>query len=378
MNYLGTLICRERMRRDWSQEGLCRGICAVSYLSKIENGKTEASEEIIRMLLERLGLSVSPELEADAKRVAAEAYEYLFSGCRREFESCMSADLAETFRATPEGLDFMLLESLARSGEPLEESLEGCMNTRQLALQRALQDRNEEAAVLLPNAWCRYWAGYAAYAAGDHVRATGHLQAGYDLAARDGSVRLMLDCRVLLGNCCCSRRDTEGMYAHYNASKRLAAAMGETELIAKMNYNIAATQIEMGLYGKAYEFFSAWNGCDVMSQHKLAICCEKLGREEEAHAALNRAESMTCEEVPDELAKLMCDLVRHRLVNPYYLRSEKYGEKLMDCFERCRKTLPIGYAAFHLPWVIEWLKATRQYKRAFELLCDFPNAHLFA
>ena len=46
----GAVIRRERLKRNWSQEGLCRGICAVSYLSKIEQGKTEASPEILRML----------------------------------------------------------------------------------------------------------------------------------------------------------------------------------------------------------------------------------------------------------------------------------------------------------------------------------------
>ena len=43
----GQLIRAERLRRGWSQEGLCRGVCAVSYLSKIEQGKAEASEEVL-------------------------------------------------------------------------------------------------------------------------------------------------------------------------------------------------------------------------------------------------------------------------------------------------------------------------------------------
>lgn len=51
----GYLIRRERLRRDWSQEGLCRGICAASYLSKIEQGKTRPSEEIVKALFARLG-----------------------------------------------------------------------------------------------------------------------------------------------------------------------------------------------------------------------------------------------------------------------------------------------------------------------------------
>ena len=38
MGFPGLLIRRERLARDWSQKGLCQGICTVSYLSKIEQG----------------------------------------------------------------------------------------------------------------------------------------------------------------------------------------------------------------------------------------------------------------------------------------------------------------------------------------------------
>ena len=48
---MGMRIRRERMKRNWSQSGLCYGICAVSYLSKIEQGKMEVSEEILKLLL---------------------------------------------------------------------------------------------------------------------------------------------------------------------------------------------------------------------------------------------------------------------------------------------------------------------------------------
>ncbi len=37
----GFIIRKYRQERKWSQSSLCRGICAVSYLSKIEQGKAE-------------------------------------------------------------------------------------------------------------------------------------------------------------------------------------------------------------------------------------------------------------------------------------------------------------------------------------------------
>ena len=54
--FIGILIRRERLARNYSQEGLCRGICAVSYLSKIEQGKAQAGYDVIVPLLARLGI----------------------------------------------------------------------------------------------------------------------------------------------------------------------------------------------------------------------------------------------------------------------------------------------------------------------------------
>ena len=83
-DYLGGLIFRERLEKNWSQEGLCKGICSVSYLSKIESGKAEASGEILSLLFAKLGIDYSPEKEEKAAAIVAEAKEKLFTG---EFDS---------------------------------------------------------------------------------------------------------------------------------------------------------------------------------------------------------------------------------------------------------------------------------------------------
>ena len=68
----------------------------------------------------------------------------------------------------------------------------------------------------------------------------------------------------------------------------------------------------------------------------------------------------------------MCALVRFRLEHTDYLRLAEYGEMLLAVFAECRRSLPIGYASFHLPWVLEWYTASRQYRLAYELIRDFP------
>ncbi|MBU0940702.1 MAG: helix-turn-helix domain-containing protein [Bacteroidetes bacterium] len=53
---LGGIIRFNRKEKNMTQELLASGICSVSYLSKVENGKLEPSEEILLLLLKRLDI----------------------------------------------------------------------------------------------------------------------------------------------------------------------------------------------------------------------------------------------------------------------------------------------------------------------------------
>lgn len=375
MNYHATLIYRERMRRDWSQEGLCKGICTVSYLSKIENGKAEPSEDILRLLLQRLELTTDPALEAEAARLAEDGYEMLFTGRYAEFQPMMACRPWETYRATAAGLDFLLLQNWCdgEGFQPLDEGLEGCMDARQLAMQRILQKCPDDAIALLPNAFCHHIAGEQAYYAGDIPSALQYLQTAYDLAAREGAPFLMLDCKMFIGNCYNLRHDLAHMMEHYAVAKRLAAALDSQGMLDAIGYNTAAAQLDSGRYEEAYAYFSRLEDPEVMSLHKLAISCEKTGRRDDAIAALDRADACDRAQIPLARARQICGVVRYRLEHLDYLQREEYGRLLTECFDMCRRELPAGFAYSHLPWVIDWCKATRQYKRAFELISDFPE-----
>lgn len=376
MGYYGNLILRERLARSWSQAGLCKDICTVSYLSKIETGKAQPSADVLRLLLARLGLHTDPALEAAGARCAEDGYERLFTGRFGELAAALPAASDETYRATAAWTDLLLLRQFDTDGGALDAGLEAGMTPRQLAMQRLLQGRWDEALALLPNAFCHWRIGVSAYEAGCYEDAVEHLQAGYDLAARDGAARLMLLCRAYMGNCYCNRRDIERMRPHYAAARRLAQALGEQELLDSIAYNTAAVQIERGQFEEAYGYFSALDDPSVLALHKLAICCEKTGRTAEALAALERAEAVETAEQRSEAVEKMLAVVRFRLAHPDYLHCDAYGALLLDCFTCCRTRLPQGYAAFHLPWVVEWYTAARQYKKVCELLTEFPDIRL--
>lgn len=376
---VGFIIRRERMRRDWSQDGLCRGICAASYLSKIEQGRVEASEDILRLLYERLSLpwyGGEGALPALSERIDA-LYEQVYSG---EFEA-LSEELSalapqrDALLQSPAAPDIAVLEAAANwhGGTKADAGMEQYLAPRGLALLRLMQDRDAEAAAICPSALCSYWAGVAQYESGkSYTAAVENLQRAYSLAADEGRARLMMLSRAYIGNCYCNQLDAENMEAHYTVAERLAKALHDAEMLTTIRYNRAATALETGDYESAYKYFSTLEEPSAMALHKLAICCEKLGRRDEAFSALDRADAVENTHMPEGLAEEMLSLVRRRLENPDYLHDADYGAALLDCFERCRRELPIGYAGFHLPWLLEWYTANRQYKLAYELMNEFP------
>lgn len=376
MSIAGLLIRRERLARMWSQEGLCRGICGTSYLSKIEQGKAEASEEILALLFARLGLSWT---EDETLRAQTEAcMEALFAGDAAAFAAAFAPlhTQERTLLCSPCAPDYLLLRSLAAEtdGErrPLDAEFIPFLDRRQLALQRVLEGRHEEAALLYPAAAIRLWQGARLYAFGRYAAATEALRAAYDAAAAEGFAHIMMSCRVYLGNCCSDLGDLKQMQQHYAVAQRLAEALGDRETLAMIRYNAAATKIECGDFAAAYAYFSTLEEPDALALHKLAVCCEALGRRDEALAALARAETMLHSGEEHEPERQMLALVRCRLEQPDPLHDERYGALLTECFALLRRERGAGYARFHLPWMLAWYKANRRYREACALLEDFP------
>lgn len=79
--YTGYLIRRTRLEKNLSQEGLAKGICATSYLSKIEQGLVEPGKDIIDRLFDALEIDFvrEPELEEEAQH-RLERYLFLIEG----------------------------------------------------------------------------------------------------------------------------------------------------------------------------------------------------------------------------------------------------------------------------------------------------------
>lgn len=367
----GPMLRLLRLQKNWSQETLCRGICAVSYLSKIEQGKVEPNGELLDALFGRLGEKW--EDTPDWKELRDDLFEAVFSWDNKQAERKMKL-LEDRWDRMPIGPcygDFLVLRAFyRRKPEWVPKELEPLPDVRQQALIALMHDRHEDAHRLYPCPLTAICMGEDAFRKGNYTLSLEYFQMAYDQAAREGYAYIMLYAQHFMAASYSDMGNLDAMYRHSRIAERLGRALGEDEVVRAIHYNIAATKVEYGDYESAYSYFSQLADPDAMALHKLAVCCEALGRHEEGIAALDRAEALERKAV---LGKEMCDLIRYRLEHRDYLHDPRYGELLLNTYQRIQTELPAGFARFHLRWVTEWLTANRQYRKAYEVLQDFPH-----
>ena len=370
MNQIGRIIYQQRISRKWSQEELCRGICAVSYLSKIETGKAEPSEDITAKLMERLGIKVDEEAEEKARILSEEAYDLLFSAMNQEFKDLMNSENTALYDATACGIDLSLLRQLAADHpEPLPSTFEGMMDQRQKALQRIIQGNCEEALNLFPNAWMYLMSGIDEYEKGNIRDAQMSLSKSYETAAEEGSVRVMMSTALYLMRCAMRVHDYEQVKKYAASAERIASAFKDRKTVFLIQYNRAYAAAEAADYESAYAFLRTLEKPNAVSLLLKAVCCEKTGNPEEGKSALNEAQKLIHSQSENTLSMMM-KVMRMRLDN--LTESVEYGEVLSELMRLIQNDPVSGFDSLYLSWLLEWYQNTRQYKKAFALLSENP------
>ena len=109
---VGLRLRQERLKRGWSQEGLCRGICAASYLSKIEQGRVQAAPELLALLMKRLDLPWYGENLPELEGLVERRYAQLLDGEQEAFQDSRAAfsQALETILSSPLAADGLVLD----------------------------------------------------------------------------------------------------------------------------------------------------------------------------------------------------------------------------------------------------------------------------
>lgn len=455
-------IQKARKDREWSQESVCKGICAVSYYSKIETGTVSCSAEILEQLASRLNLSLAA---ANSKR--KEQCELIFDLLRRgrhlqakqefiqqfpdfapilqsnpipmpyptenpqtdkvdkqDMASQMNSDAAPCRISKQEkssGSQSMTVPS--QGGSPCvpirqqqkekdsftpwigmgtefhlpeeyllvelfcqiklrtlfgNEFLE-CLSAEEQAICHVLDGQYEKAMNLCTQGWIRLLAAQTMYQNRmQETQILDCLQQAFMQAGREGYPYLMAQASHMAGMVCANLPDLEGARPFLERAMNLYRELNDPLGSGEVKYNLACTLLELKEYEKALTLLQNLPDQSVLDIHKQVICLEQLGRKEQALALLETYPQASYLGWDPKLIDQIFEVCRYRLCDPDWLKNPEYGQALCQLFDTlCSSDLHKGFAQFHLPWVIQYLKASRQYAAVVRLLETFPGKPSF-
>ena len=277
-NYIGYLIKYNRLKRNYSHEGLCKGICAVSYLSKIEKGVADPSPEIIDQLFKALNINYLRD-----KILLSKYKSLLFNFFDKTFHDEPTTEEEKELSIADEqllyselGLEYQLFrvyqlynkkdstnaKSLLKSLELFKEY----MNEPTLFLYEYIYSYLEEdfkkkfyalqkADNLLPNSFVSLSMAELMFSEGKYQEALAHCSIGYSRASNEGNFMVMKKITFIEGSSYANLFNHDLMLKSYK--KLLELCRDDYSIQADVNYNIGASYIEKQKYDKAIPHLSS-------------------------------------------------------------------------------------------------------------------------
>ena len=438
--YAALLLKTRRKQKGWSQESVCKGICAVSYYSKIESGNVTPARSILKDLADALEMelpefeteeSCKDELHAGSQRKnslktetpdlttektaskpestrqasssvspqeIADLWQLLRRGhtvqAQEQFSEklvpgsiCSSARIVphpELFDfAHPCSLDVLLLMSLFGLFDLFSvfdpEELYPCLNNEQKAVCSLIAKDFDRAAFYCQEGWILLMAAFGRYQARQSdYQVLLRLEKAYDQAATEGYPYLMASASHIMGIVCANILDHPGAKEYFHRTYRLFNELNDEESLDQVRYNLGCLALEEGNALQALQWLEQVKSPSVMDLQKQVICLEWLGRKEEALLKMNLYKEANHAGWDPKLVDQIFELSRIRLCQSDWIHQEAYGKLLLDVYQELTRThTHKGFAQFHLPWVIQYLKANRQYAKAAAILENFPGKPLF-
>lgn len=278
----------------------------------------------------------------------------------------------------------VLLFSLFYGTKPSESGAAGVEELLYEALPLLSSDRQalfflyrkqfEKAIAICPEPWVFLAAASSLYAQNSLTgRVLSMLEQGWLAACNEGMVRVMASAALLLSMVLSNNMESQQAMEWYKKGLRIVEAMREQDLLDDFLYNGGCMELELGHFDQALALFARLENLNALAMHKIAICHEQKKNLKDARRILQEAKDAPLNGWSQETVDSLLAPIAWRLDHPDYLHEKEYGrllDQVFTCLEK--ENVHQGFAQFHLPWQIQYLKANRQYVRLCALLENFP------
>lgn len=394
---IGFLIRKNRMEQNMSQASLCHGICVVSYLSKIEKGLVQPSEEIVEQLFEALGISfvMDSEVIHKCKEVFKTYYDKIFFDEDTTEEAAYILGHKDELINSELNLSYHIFliyynseQSFKISDEQKDletylESYKDYMTEDELFLYYLFTSvfvelefeervrRLQIAKQFNSTSNVDLYRMYVYFRQGKYLDVIQIGEKAYILATEEGNVAIMIEVSMLLAICYSNSNEVDSMLHCYRKILNLLRGyeISKSNKIKRdIYYNIGATYVERQEYEKAINNLDLaldhGNNRDLfLCYHKLVIAYGETGNKEKAMECLGLARKYLNNELPKVFHR-MYRIIEIRYTQSYKMNKE-YEELLNDMYFSSGKKLGYGFARFHGILLIDLYTNQRRYKEAF-------------
>nr|MBQ6241578.1 helix-turn-helix transcriptional regulator [Lachnospiraceae bacterium] len=393
-NFTGFLIKQQRLHQGLSQEALCRGICAVSYLSKIEQGLGHPSPAILQQLMTALGISYNQDAE-----LLGQAQDTLDTYFDKYFHSETADREAAWLKLHQQEMEnselhlswhlfnlYALLQKHGKSAPVCHQEAAylarflDYMEDDQLFLYYAGagQVESEDQLDLLrmaenlnPTSFVKQSMAETYYVRKDYMNAIACAERAFSAAAEEGSLPILLWSSYLLGACYSNYNDLGFMLRYYKRARELSRSY-DAAVTTLIDYQIGSAFLEHLRFTDAIPYLvDAYSpqkaGPDqrFLTALKLSVCYFEAGYEQLGMEYLRNAAGLKTARMPAIYDQLL------RLADLRYLQgdrgSDEYEEILRELYESGEATLGTGCKRLFAENLIRLYVSQRKYKDALAL-----------
>lgn len=389
---VGYLIRSNRVKKKLSQEQLCKGICAVSYLSKIEAGIAEPNEEIIGKLFETLGIIYTVD-EEELKEYSALLFQYFDAYFHHEPTVELEEQIYKN-RANIENSElsityqlFCIYNAGMNNQDTVNRLLKGIEQYREYMsddtaflfyMAKGMYKKTSEERIAayrkarqIKDCSLVYEAlMYEAFYAEQYQEAIQDCRIGYERAMQEGFLLVAKQISFLEGICYGNLGHIPQMMEAYRRTKELSR--GDKKIESSIDYNIGTVFIDQKEYRKAIPYllsalkYEKEGKSAFLINLKLAEAYERLNEKMNGNVYLEMATSLS--KNLDEVCRKMIRMTRLRYETDY-LESEEYGSLLFELYGM-GESMGSDFVRFYQPDMVEWLKAKRKYKEALRVVTN--------
>lgn len=371
---LGNLLRAERIAQNISQAALAKGICSVSYLSKIENNRVKASDDIIKLLFDVLDIDFTVDI--DEFKVMFDTYVdniYHFipnvpinsKMLKKFFYSPMAIQARLIDAYQKEDIDALNILQAKGDLKVIHEILRCSVSyktTNNLELLHALESIEH----LDQSGYVLYLKAFIHYINGHYLDVIRNGEKSYLMFAKNGNVLGMMNCANHIATAYSNLDHMKSSLDYYRIVQNIARLLPNNNRLNLTHYNIGATYLSNGYYDLAIDYLlKAKKGnseiiFDVLS--KLVIAYALNNDFKNAKTIFNQIELST-----DELEVLIYKSLDIMVHENNFMSSRDLSSALEKVVENSQLHSHYGTSRFFALLLYQVYQIQKRYKLALDI-----------